>query len=599
MRFVLAIVATVIAAVLIALGLGQRTIWAPPDTLRVEAALSGDAPYAVIDGATLAAQDGRQTITVRGEGDLVVAYGRSADVHDWVGASAYDELTYSAEAQSLTSSTETGTAVELTDDAATANDAIVDPRGSDLWLDQYEGNGSVTLTVDVPADISLIIATDGTAPAASDITVTWPLDTATPLAGPLLLGGAFFLLVGLVLYIWAFIHMRRQRGPRRKGPQGKMPRLPRAPRYRPTSQAALGIAPKGRRSGRGFVVVPVLAVSAALLAGCSADYWPDLAQPSASATATATPTAGAAPEVEVVPPVVTTAQAEAIVAQVSQVAAAADAARDGTLLGERFQGEAYQERVVNYQVAAAGGTIEAPAAISSTPLSVILPQATTTWPRLLTTVVENTADSSVAPIALVLQQDAPRSDFKVDYAISLEANARIPDVAPASVGTSIIAPDSKLMKLAPDQIATAYGDILANGDASQYAALFDANGDSLRGQVGVDKKNTDRANLPSTASIEFSNKPGASETVALATNDSGALVAVSLDEVTTVKPVAEGSSVSPSGVVQTLLGTDKSTTGIESSYGYQLLFYVPPVGSEEKIVMLGWSQGIVSAVQLP
>lgn len=168
-----------------------------------------------------------------------------------------------------------------------------------------------------------------------------------------------------------------------------------------------------------------------------------------------------------------------------------------------------------------------------------------------------------------------------------------------TVGTSIVAPDSRLMKLAPQTVGSAYADILANGDSSQYAGLFSPDGDTLRGQVGVDKKNADREALPDTASIEFSNKPGTSPTIALATNDSGALVAASIAETSTVRPTAEGSTVSTSGASQSLLGTDKSTTGIETTYGYQLLFYVPPVGSEEKIVMLGWSQGLVSVVQLP
>lgn len=599
MRFVLAIVATVIAALLIALGLGQRTIWAPPDTLRVEAALSDSAPYAIIDGSSLDAQEGRQTITIQGEGDIVAAYGRTADVRAWVGASDVDELSYNAVDRELSSTEGTGDAPELGSDAETANDAVLDPRGSDLWYEEFTGTDSLTLTVDVPSDVSVLIATDGEAPAASDVTITWPLDTSTPLAGPLLLGGGVFLLIGIALYIWAFVHMRRQRGPRRKGPQGKMPKLPRSPRYRPGSQAALGIAPRGRRTGRGFVVVPVVVVTTALLAGCSSDYWPNLAEPTSTATATATPTPGAEPVAEVVPPVVTTAQAESIIADVAATAAAADEARDSAVLAERFRGEALLERQVNYQVAAAGGTLQAPAPISASPVEVVLPQATDSWPRTVTAVVINEADTTVAPIALVLTQASPRTDYMVQYAISLEANAVIPEVAPVSVGTSIVAPDSKLMRLAPETVGSAYADILANGDASPYASYFESTGDSLRGQVGVDRKNADRASLPSTASIEFTNGPGTSDTVALATNDSGALVAASITEITTVRPVAEGSTVSPSGVVQSLLGASTSSTGIESKYGYQLLFYVPPVGSEEKIVMLGWSQGIVSAVQLP
>ncbi|MCJ1703432.1 MULTISPECIES: hypothetical protein [unclassified Rathayibacter] len=601
MRFVFAIIATVIAAALIALGIGQRTVWAPPESLTAQTALESGAPYAVIDGSTLGANPGRQTITVEGEGDLVMAYAPTTDVLGWVGGSDYDRIDYASSedgADSLSAEQETGTALTLASDVSDANAAVVDPRDSDLWLEQFEGTGSITVALDLPEDVSLIVATDGTAPAASDIRVSWPVDTATPLAGPLLLGGAVFLLIGLILYIWAFLHLRRQHGPRRKGPQGKVPRGVRLPRARAGIQSSLAAAQPSRR--RRLLVLPIALGATVLLAGCSSDYWPDLAaSASGTPTASATATPGAEPVAEEPTPVVTTQQAEAIVASVSEVAAAADAARDANILAERFQGEALTERTTNYEVLTKGGTIDAPQAIPASPVSLVLPQDTDSWPRLVTAVVQNTADATQAPIALMMSQASPRVDYKVDYAISLEANARIPDVAPVTVGTSIVAPDSKLMKLAPENVGAAYADILANGDSSQYAGTFSGDGDTLRGQVGVDKKNADREALPDTASIEFTNAAGTSDTIALATNDSGALVAASIAETATVRPTAEGSTVSTSGASQTLLGIDKSTTGIATTYGYQLLFYVPPVGSEEKIVMLGWSQGLVSVVQLP
>jgi hypothetical protein len=600
-RFVFAIIATVIAAALIALGIGQRTVWAPPESLTAQTALESGAPYAVIDGSTLGANPGRQTITIEGEGDLVMAYAPTTDVLGWVGGSDYDRIDYASSedgADSLSAEQETGTALTLASDVADANAAVVDPRDSDLWLEQFEGTGSITVALDLPEDVSLIVATDGTAPAASDIRVSWPVDTATPLAGPLLLGGAVFLLIGLILYIWAFLHLRRQHGPRRKGPQGKVPRGVRLPRARAGIQSSIAAAQPSRR--RRLLVLPIALGATVLLAGCSSDYWPDLAaSASGTPTASATATPGAEPVAEEPTPVVTTQQAEAIVASVSEVAAAADAARDANILAERFQGEALTERTTNYEVLTKGGTIDAPQAIPASPVSLVLPQDTDSWPRLVTAVVQNTADATQAPIALMMSQASPRVDYKVDYAISLEANARIPDVAPVTVGTSIVAPDSKLMKLAPENVGAAYADILANGDSSQYAETFSGDGDTLRGQVGVDKKNADRAALPDTASIEFTNAAGTSDTIALATNDSGALVAASIAETATVRPTAEGSTVSTSGASQTLLGIDKSTTGIATTYGYQLLFYVPPVGSEEKIVMLGWSQGLVSVVQLP
>ena len=601
MRFVFAIIATVIAAALIALGIGQRTVWAPPESLTAQTELDSAAPYAVIDGSTLGANPGRQTITVAGEGDLVMVYAPTSDVMGWVGGSDYDRIDYASSengTDSLRAEEETGTALTLASDVAEADAAVVDPRGSDLWLEQFEGSGSITVALDLPEDVSLLVATDGTAPAASDIRVSWPVDTATPWAGPLLLGGAVFLLIGLILYIWAFLHLRRQHGPRRKGPQGKVPRGVRMPRARAGIQSSIASAQPSRR--RRLLVLPLALGTTVLLAGCSSDYWPDLAAgATGTPTASATATPGADPVAAEPTPVVTTQQAEAIVASVSEVAAAADAARDANILAERFQGEALTERRTNYEVLAKGGTIDAPQAIPASPVSLVLPQDTDSWPRLVTAVVQNTADATQAPIALMMSQASPRVDYKVDYAISLEANARIPDVAPVTVGTSIVAPDSKLMTLAPETVGTAYADILANGDASQYAGTFSADGDTLRGQVGVDKKNADRAALPDTASIEFTNAAGTSPTIALATNDSGALVAASIAETATVRPTAEGSTVSTSGASQTLLGIDKSTTGIATTYGYQLLFYVPPVGSEEKIVMLGWSQGLVSVVQLP
>ncbi|PPF68350.1 hypothetical protein C5C18_07815 [Rathayibacter tritici] len=598
MRFVFAIIATVIAAAMIVLGIGQRTVWAPPESLTAQTSLDSSAPYAVIDGSTLGANPGRQTITIEGSGDLVVAYAPTSDVLGWVGRSSYDAVGYEPVGDTLTAEEETGQRVRLASDVETADAAVVDPRGSDLWLEQFEGSGSVTVALDVPEDVSILIASDGTAPAADSVRVTWPVDTSTPLAGPLLLGGAVFLLLGLILYIWAFVHLRRQHGPRRKGPQGRIPRGARRPRPRAGSQASVASPTPTRR--RAALVLPVVLGSAVLLSGCSSDYWPDLAAGASEApTVTATATAGAEPVSAAPTPVVTTQQAEAIVAAVADVASRADAARDASILAERFQGEALTERTTNYEVTAKGGTIDPPQTIPASPVSLVLPQDTESWPRLVTAVVQNSADSTQAPIALMLSQASPRVGYKVDYAISLEANARIPDVAPVTVGTSIVAPDSRLMKLAPQTVGSAYADVLANGDASQYAGLFVADGDTLRGQVGVEKKNADRQALPDTASIEFSNAAGTSPTIALATNNSGALVAASIAETSTVRPTAEGSTVSTSGASQTLLGTDKSTTGIQTTYGYQLLFYVPPVGSEEKIVMLGWSQGLVSVVQLP
>jgi hypothetical protein len=83
--------------------------------------------------------------------------------------------------------------------------------------------------------------------------------------------------------------------------------------------------------------------------------------------------------------------------------------------------------------------------------------------------------------------------------------------------------------------------------------------------------------------------------IALSTADSGALVAVRLDEQWTVKPKRSGVTVKPSGGTKILSKTSSTSKGIVSVYGYQLLFSVPSAGSNKPIVLLGYDQGLVSA----
>ena len=86
---------------------------------------------------------------------------------------------------------------------------------------------------------------------------------------------------------------------------------------------------------------------------------------------------------------------------------------------------------------------------------------------------------------------------------------------------------------------------------------------------------------------------------AFSTNDSGQIVAVILDDVETVRPVEAGAAVNTKGQVKALLGKEQSTRGVIATYGVQLLFYVPPVADTEgKIVLLGYAQGLVSAVEV-
>jgi hypothetical protein len=642
-RFVLAIVAFIVAAAMIGLGIAQRTVLAPAGNLSASATLHGDVPFAVIDGKVLNAHPNQQTLRVSGSRKIFVAYGRTADVKAWLGDEPYANLSHDASTNTLSShivrhesktdAGTSGTGKSGTGDTGTASPAPTstaspaptassaptatpgattgstsstgsrttgpNPAGSDLWLEEYTGTDASLTRMNIPNDVSVIIASDGTKPAPDTIRIAWPASTATPWAGPLITGGMILLLVGIVLLILGLRGLRRSRGPRRSGP--KMPKLPKSPRYKPSK--AMVPSNRGRRVTRGrrrMVAASTVVLGALALGGCSADYWPQF--PAAS-TPTPTPTVlntdAATLGKDVVPPAVTVPQLQKIVAKIATLAAHADADLSSDELTARFAGPALKLRSATYAIRTVNGNlVDPPAAIPAGPLEVSLPQATRTWPRVVETVVQSAADKTKAPIMLVLVQQTPRENYKVNYAMQLQANVTVPDLAPASIGTSIVPPDSKFLLLPPGDLAKAYEDILANGSASKYAPLFDLKGDTLEPEVSkLDA--AAKANLASTASLDIQMKTGPGPVVALATNNSGAIVTVDVNEVQTFRATAAQAEVNPGAVAAALSGKATSKTGYTMTFDYQLLFYVPPAESKKKIALLGFNQGLTSATEIP
>ena len=67
------------------LGIGQRTIWAPPESIVSQLEQATDAQILVMPGATMNAHDGRQSVVITGEGEITAVVGREHDVAGWVG----------------------------------------------------------------------------------------------------------------------------------------------------------------------------------------------------------------------------------------------------------------------------------------------------------------------------------------------------------------------------------------------------------------------------------------------------------------------------------------------------------------------------------
>ena len=577
MRFVVAIVLFLVAFVSIGYGIAQRTILAGPASVTAAVTIDSTAPITVIEGPALRAYDGEQRITVSGSSTLFIADGRAADVRAWVGSTSYNRVTFSHKTQQLASKLVSG-----------KDSTAPSPVGSDLWVDEFSGKSQLVRPINVPDTASVIIMSDGKKPAPSHVSITWPLDNSAPWSGPLILGGIAALLAGLIAFLWALVHARRRSGPRRKQPRN--PKPPQLKRGRTGTQRAIEAPNRGRR--RKFVATGVILAGTMMLSGCS------LLGPSGGSATSPTPSStvpGAAGLQQVA---VTEPQIKHIVANIVQTVGDADAKGDAKLAATRLAGPALQLRTANYAIHAANSAIPIVPSIPNWDVRVTLPQQSDSWPRAVFVVIDKKDDTKVAPIGMMLVQQSPRENYKVDYLMTLELD--MPDVAPASLGAARLPNDNKLGILAPSDLASAYGDILIKGDASKKNDLFSATGDKLRTVVGHDYKQKTASQLPSTAAIAFSNGPGKSAPIAFGTNDSGQIVAVDLDDVETVTPTEVGAAIDPFPAAQALSGKTQSTKGIIATYGLQLLFYVPPVtDSNKKIQLLGFAQGLISATEVP
>jgi hypothetical protein len=595
-RFVWAVAAFVLAAVMIGAGIAQRTIFQGPDTAIAAISVDEEAPYLVIDGAVLNEIDGAQTLRAQGDGEIFAAYGRTADMTAWLSDTSYNVATLGDDGQIVTELVPPVAPAEGEDEAADEEGPARSPIGSDLWLDEFQESDILIAPLQLPAGMSVLVASDGTAPAPANVSVSWPIQNSTPWAGPLIVGGGIVLAVGVLLYILGIRHARRARGPRRKG----LPLPVTEPIDLAVESADKGVisaTPSTRRAvtggRRSFVVLPAVAVSALLFTGCSADAWPEFAPtPTPSATATVL-----VPEGQQAP-AVTKPQAERILARIAETVSEADAEMDRKLAATRLDGAALAARSTNYVLRSAISDYAEPAAILTKPLEIVLPQAYDGWPRSVMAVVDDD-ETKTASIMVLTQADA-WAPYKLSYVASLEASTKMPDLHPEYIGAVQPAPNSQFLAIAPEDLAGAYSDIINKGEKSEYYEMFEAEGDELRERIAVDRQDRlDEFNTTAsqTGSLTFSSKPGEFAPFALATVESGAIVAVNIDETDTVKPTNEDAVIKleNNATVKQLAGADQSATGFTTTFTDQVFFYVPTQGSTEKIRLLGYSSDILDA----
>lgn len=555
---------TAVALVLLGLltllaGIGQKTIWAPSETFTATApADAAEAPLTVIDQNLRTLHGGTVKINIEGDGNFLLAAGRPDDVDAWVGQTAHNTITgVSGDEKSLQ--------VEHADGEATAPN----PAGSDLWVSTENASGELEYSWTAPADgdWTLLLASDGTKPAPATVSMTFPNDTSTPWAIPLIILGSLLILGGIAL---ALLSARKRNG-EGDGKGSGFAQRARARNEAGSSRVSMAAA--------GVVAVAVVAGTGAAASATSPAPSPD---PSAASSPAAQEQSGS--------PVLLDAQFRRILEQVSSAVDAGDAAKDAAKLADRVGGTELEVRTQNYKIRSQVGSYEARMPVRSTKLLTTVVTSDREWPRSVMAVTQG--DGNVVPQLLTMVQPSPRENYKLVETNPLQPGTTFPTIN--RDGTETLAADDKTgllysgeeaMSGLADRLTTAdsaYKDKLVEGESSPYIA------DTLSYQAEVVKAGEN-------GNFSFTHKVAPENTIVFRTADGGALVMGRINFGFEGTPKAAGDKLTIGDDAAALAGGKETTTGMVLSFAESVAVYVPPAGSTDPMKLVAATRGLTGA----
>ncbi len=574
-------------------GIGQLTFWAPAET--VTASVPSDtkaAPLTVIDQKLIALHDGPVKIKIQGEGNFIVATGRPDDVEAWVGKTAHNTLTgVSADQKSLE--------VSSADGEATAPS----PAGSDLWVSTEDASGDLDYTWNPPADgeWSLLVAGDGTQPAPSSISMTFPNNATTPWAVPLIVLGIIIILVGAALpFIAKALGNRRRDGgddePRDGGETTTLPIQPSTtqPSTTQTPEVKSPTGDEGRRRGAGTAGTegPALRITAlaATLAAVMVGGTAIAAQ--ATTTPEATPTSSAAATADGGTPVMLESQLQRILEQVASTVDAADAAKDAAKLAPRVDKMELQIRSQNYKIRTTVSAYEPRMPVRATKLQSSVISTKRDWPRTVFALTQG--EGNVVPQVLTLVQLSPRENYKLWGSAPLQPGTNFPSFPVPRKGTEPVpASDSTGLAYSGNEALEILSEMLTNPESPNRSKLAD--GQSSPYIAGALAYQADTVKNGTSANFKFTHTPVTNQTVVLRTADGGAVVVGRLDFAFEGTPKAAGDKLLLEDDSAVFAGGKETTTGMVLNFAESVAVYIPPAGSADPMKLVAATRGLVGA----
>lgn len=500
-------------------------------------------------------------VSVESLGPLVfLATGRDSDIQSWIGDSPYVELGLRID--------EEAKRAELVELVREGTGALADPIGADLWRSEVVGESSAKLSAPLDGESGMLLASNGIEEAPRAVSVVWDLpDEPGPIA-PITFLAIALLIAGSIMALW---DAKDYWTKRRRKVTGPKPPKRRAPR-RAVSQAGQ-TRKSGRRAKLAMVSATVLSVS--ILSGCVPDYQSPIVSPSPL------------PAPQTLTPAVTAEQGQRILNEVITLLQDADQTLNREVLETRASGPALEARRFEYNlVRRFTETDRDPMPLLAEPIQLFLPPATDTWPRNMLFV---TGDENLQ--VYILQQLGPRENYTLYFYANLLPGADFPEVASELIGASQLKPDNKFLKVSPDVLAVAVGDLLNLGAESSWSLVLDPNNDYIRDVSSVQQGLVETL---TNANLTFDHALSDQVPVLLSTVDGGALVGIYMVDTYRIIPRSRGDAVAISGDEAILLGSGGSASGIETRYGAMLLFYVPAAGSDERISLLAATQQLMT-----
>lgn len=577
MRFKTAAALLLLGLIALVAGIGQLTFWAPPTT--VTATLPADtkaAPLTVIDTKLRNLRGGEADVTIKGDGNFVLAAGRPDDVAAWVGKTAHTTIDGgSADGKQLTAT-------------YTAGDPTApSPAGADTFATSQSASGTLDYHWDLPDDGAwqLVLATDGTKPAPHDITVTWPSNATTPWAVPLVVLGILLLLAGAALIV---LRGRWPGSPLRSAGDGPRTSVEPGSGGSTTPMAERrAVSPAGAtRAGSALAAVVLALTGGAAAAQAATTPAPapsaaSSASPSGSASSTAAPQSPSPQQ-----KVVTDEQLQRILDQVANAVAAGDQAKDSKKLEPRVAESALLARTQNYKIRASVASAAALAPVRSSRLLTSVVTVARSWPRTVVAVTQG--DGNTTPQILTLRQDDARANYRLVEASPLLPGSTFPNALKA--GAEQVPLDAKTgLAYSPAEALRGLGDRLTTPDA--WADRIPENA-YIKDTLGYE---SDIVKASPNGNLTFTHNPTANDAVAYRTADGGALLIAPLDFTIDGTPKADGDKLTVVEDAAALAGGKEASTKMSLQFRESVALYIPPAGGKQQLTLVGATRNLVGA----